>query len=131
VAILVPILAGECSTVEPPPAFGRDEAELVACAAALLDRPLRLGATLDGAAIPDLERYRVRSPRFTVALPPGNRLGVEPGVAAMVSDGYWLLLAPLPPGEHLLRVGVTLPESDQQGGATYRLTVAEPTTVGA
>ena len=69
---------------------------------------------------------RARSPRFTVALPPNNRLGVEPGVAALVSDGYWLLLPPLPPGRHVLRLGVSLREPEGAGGVTYRLTVAEP-----
>ncbi len=44
----------------------------------------------------------------------------------MVSDGYWLLLAPLPPGDHVLRVGVSLLDTDQEGGTTYRLTIAEP-----
>jgi len=125
-ALLVPLLAGECSTVQPPPLFGRDEAELAACAAALVDQPLRLGATLNGEPIPDLERYRVRSPLFSVALPADNRLGAEPGVAALVSDGYWLLLAPLPPGQHVLRTGVALLDRDQEGGTTYRLTVAAP-----
>ena len=129
VALFVPVVAAECSTVQPPPLFGRDEAELAACAATIIDGASpTLGAVLDGESIPDLERYRVRSPLFSVALPPDNRLGVEPAVAALVSDGYWLLLAPLPPGRHVLRLGVSLREPEGEGGVTYRLTVTEPRT---
>ncbi|MDP9365274.1 MAG: hypothetical protein M3Q10_13795 [Chloroflexota bacterium] len=129
VALFVPVVAAECSTVQAPPLFGRDEAELAACAGSIVGGASpTLGAVLDGESIPNLERYRVRSPRFSVALPPDNRLGVEPGVAALVSDGYWLLLAPLPPGRHVLRLGVSLREPEGEGGVTYRLTVAEPWT---
>src|SRR3954469_19272605 len=40
---------------------------------------------------------------FTVALPAGNWLGVEPTVTQELGDGYWLSLALLPVGEHELR----------------------------
>ena len=96
-------------------------------AAALFATRAELTATVDGVAIPDLERYRARSPLFTVALPPDNWLEVEPAVAAGVADGYWLLLAPLPPGEHELRFGGALPEIGVVVDITYRLSVAEPT----
>jgi hypothetical protein len=42
---------------------------------------------------------------FAVALPVGNVLGVESTVTQGVVEGYWLLLAPLPVGEHELRFG--------------------------
>jgi hypothetical protein len=126
-ALLLPLLAASCTTVEPPPFFGRDEAELRACAEALFATRAELTATVDGVAVPDLERYRAQSPLFTVALPADNWLGVEPAVAAGVADGYWLLLAPLPPGEHELRFGGALPEIGVVAEFTYHLTVAEPT----
>jgi hypothetical protein len=104
-ALLLPLLDASCTTVEPPPFFGGDEAELRACTEALFAAPAELSAVVDGVAIPDLERYRVQSDLFTVALPAGNWLEVEPAVTQGVAEGYWLLLAPLPVGEHELRFG--------------------------
>jgi hypothetical protein len=128
-ALLLHVLGANCSTVEPPPFFGRDEAELRACAKALLDLPSVLTATVDGVAIPDLTRYRVQSPLFRVALPADNWLGVPPATAEAVADGYWLLLAPLPPGEHEIRFGGYVPDIGIGLEVTYRLTVAEPRVV--
>jgi hypothetical protein len=64
-----------------------------------------------------------------VALPADNVLEVEPGVLEGVIDGYWLLLAPLPPGEHELHFGGALPDIGVVHGVTYHLTVAEPAVV--
>jgi hypothetical protein len=128
-ALLLPLLDPSCTTVSPPPFFGRDEAALRACTEALFATPVALTAVVDGVAIPDLERYRVQSDLFTVALPAGNWLGVAPAVTQGVAEGYWLLLAPLPVGEHELRFGGSLPDSNFSTEVTYHLTVAEPTVV--
>jgi hypothetical protein len=128
-ALLLPLLDASCTTVEPPPFFGGDEAELRACTEALFAAPAELSAVVDGVAIPDLERYRVQSDLFTVALPAGNWLEVEPPVTQRVAEGYWLLLAPLPVGEHELRFGGGFPASDFSSEVTYHLIVAEPTVV--
>src|SRR5215203_6979982 len=64
-ALLLPLLDTSCTTVEPPPFFGSDEAELRACTEALFAAPAELSAVVDGVAIPDLERYRVQSDLFT------------------------------------------------------------------
>jgi hypothetical protein len=128
-ALLLPLLDASCSTVEPPPFFGRDEAELRACTEALFAPRAELTAVIDGVSIPDLERYRVQSDLFTVALPEDNVLELEPAILKGVIDGYWLLLAPLPPGEHELRFGGGLPEIDFATEVTYHLTVAEPAVV--
>jgi len=125
-ALLLPLLDASCTTVEPPPFFGADEAELRACTEALFMAPAELTAVVDGVAIPDLERYRVQSDLFTVALPVGNWLDVEPAVTQGVADGYWLLLAPLPVGEHELQFGGSFPNSDFSTEVTYHLIVGEP-----
>ena len=91
--------------------------------------PAELTAVIDGVAIPDLERYRVQSDPFTVVLPEDNVLEVDPAVLEGVIDGYWLLLAPLPPGEHELRFGGGLPDIDFATEVTYHLIVAEPVVV--
>ena len=128
-ALLLPLLSASCTTVEPPPFHGRDEAALRACTEAWFATAVELTAVVDGETIPDLERYRVQSDLFAVALPAGNMLGVEPTVTQGVVEGYWLLLAPLPVGEHELRVGGGIPDSGIATAVTYHLTVAEPTVV--
>jgi hypothetical protein len=128
-ALLLPLLSASCTTVEPPPFHGRDEAALRACTEAWFATAVELTAVVDGETIPDLERYRVQPDLFAVALPAGNMLGVEPTVTQGVVEGYWLLLAPLPVGEHELRFGGSLPDSDFSTEVTYHLTVAEPTVL--
>jgi hypothetical protein len=64
-----------------------------------------------------------------VALPAGNMLGVEPTVTQGVVEDYWLLLAPLPVGEHELHFGGAVPDSEIATAVTYHLTVAEPTVL--
>jgi hypothetical protein len=128
-ALLVPVVGSSCSTVEPPPFFGRDEPTLQACAQALFDTPTSVSLSVNGAAVPNVEQYRVQSTPFTVALPEGNLLGLSPVVATTVLEGYFVLLAPLPPGEHEVRFGFSMPEVGAEGDVTYRLTVAEPVVV--
>lgn len=76
---------------------------------------------VDGTMIidsPDLSgaiQYRAISPQFSASIPDQN-LGVpcgDPAVARLVdpvaSDGIWMMLAPMPPGEHTIRFGGTFP----------------------
>jgi hypothetical protein len=56
--------------------------------------------TIDGTTIRDLEKFRVKSPEFSVTLPVNNIYDVEPGPTQGVSDGYWFFLEPLPVGKH-------------------------------
>jgi hypothetical protein len=107
-AIFVPIGAAECSTVEPPPFFGRDEAELRACARAAADTYSTLTASVDDHFITDLAQYRASSPLFTITLPDNNVLDAPAGVATAVAEGYDVLLAPLPAGEHQVLVQVVV-----------------------
>jgi len=99
-AIYVPVIGTECSTVEPPPFFGRDEDELRACATAGVDEVVEYSATVNGQDVGDLEAYRTSSPLFTLTLAENNLFGVEPGVAQAVSEGYSFIIAPPPPGEY-------------------------------
>lgn len=126
-ALFVPLHGFGCSTVEPPPYFGRGEAELRACAKRLTDAPVDQTLTVDGATIPTAP-YRHQSPLHRIALPPDNLLGVAPTVAAAVLDGYDVLLAPLPVGTHTVVIEVVEP-----GGPPFRLThtltVVEPAVI--
>ena len=129
VHIFVPLVGSECSTIEPPPFFGRDEAELRRCATAAVDTAesaLDMSAmrlTVDGQTVADFSTYRALTPRFTLWLPEDNLLGSVSQVADSVADGYQIMLSPLPAGEH--RLEIVLPGAPSQPPITiaYTLTV--------
>jgi hypothetical protein len=74
-AIYAPVIGTECSTVEPPPFFGRTEVELRACATEELDRVTDVQARINGQGVADLEAYRVGSPLFTLTCRRTTSLG--------------------------------------------------------
>jgi len=123
-AIFVGVGGTECSTVESPPFFGRDEAELRACAAALTDGISDLQATVNGVDVPDLEQYRTQSPVFPLNLLADNFFGVAPGVALSVADGYNFIIAPPPPGKYEIVASVTFPDGGTITGTTQITVVA-------
>jgi hypothetical protein len=99
-AIYVRVAGTECSTLEPPPFFGRNEDELRACATADLDGVTNYQARINGQDVADLDAYRIGSPLFTLIYPENNIVGVEPGVAQAVSESYSFIIAPPPPGQY-------------------------------
>jgi hypothetical protein len=115
----------ECSTVEPPPFFGRTEEELRDCAIAWVDQAEEVTAEVNGQEVPDLESYRTTSPLFTLTLPEDNVFGVEPGVAEAVSDAYSFIIAPPPPGEYEITVTFTFVGDSQTYGSTVTVIVEE------
>lgn len=77
------------------------EAEARADAKAQMDNPIALEAVVDEMAVKGIEAYRLKSPAFPITLPFPNILQVPvAGTFPAVSDGYWLMLAPLEPGNH-------------------------------
>jgi hypothetical protein len=103
-ALFLPIVNTECSTVEPPPFHGDNEAELRSCAKEFIDNTSDLAAEVDGVNVQNLAAYRHQSPLFTFGpLPEDNILGLPAGTTAQsVDDGIYLLLAPLSVGEHMI-----------------------------
>lgn len=70
-----------------------------------------LFATIDGTSIDESELFTHQepSPVFSVALPNDNIFGLPTGVyQPAVSDGYWLMIEPLSPGEHTISFGGTV-----------------------
>jgi len=124
--IFVPIVGTECSTVESPPYYGETEAELRTCASTDVDRYIGIRVRVDGELVPDIGAYRASSPIFGLTLPEHNVLGVPPGSANAVADGYQLLLAPLPPGEHEIMVHVELQDGTVLPDKIMRFTVIGP-----
>jgi hypothetical protein len=74
-------------------------------AAPTIDSVTELHVTLDGVSLLD-SASRVKSPVFKFTEPDQDAL-LGPGTFTAVSDGYWLFLAPLPPGAHVLNFGGT------------------------
>lgn len=128
-AIFVGVGGAECSSVEPPPFFGRDEEELRACAAAATDAITDMQASVNGDDVPDLETYRSSSPLFTLNFPAENVFGVPEGVALSVSDGYNFIIAPPPPGEYEIVVSTTFEEDTEPFTGTYRVIVEAPQVI--
>lgn len=90
------------------------------------DNPVRLRLNVDGEIMtrPDLIGQRVTSPVLDITLPEGNILGIDPGLyTPQVSDGYWIMLQPLPPGEHTIRFIGEL-QGDFVVDVKYNLTVS-------
>lgn len=124
-ALFFPIINVECSTLEPPPYYGGNEEELRACANAFEFDDVF--AEVDGKAVKRLDRYFVQSPMFNITVPRDNVLGVDVtvdpgGFGQSVSNGYYLMLPPLPPGAHKVRFGGSFPGIFSLD-ITYNLTV--------
>jgi hypothetical protein len=125
-ALLVSVGGSECSTVEPPPFFGRDEAELAACAEAFTDTIVAMEVSIDGEPVTDLERYRAQSPLSTFWFPEDNFFGVPGGVASFVADGYSFIIAPPPPGEYAISVSTQFEGDEGPLAVTMTVVVEEP-----
>jgi hypothetical protein len=126
VAIFIPLAHSQCSTTDVPPYFGRDAAELEACAVGDGDASGAAGITLtiNGQAVPDLDPYRATTPPFSQVVGVDNMYSLPAGVNLAVGDGYQVILMPPPPGEHEITFGWPGPEGDVV--VTYHLIVAEP-----
>jgi hypothetical protein len=122
--LFFPILNTECSTVESPPFFGRNDAQLTKCAKILVDgvNINSLKGTLDGVSVPNLAGYRVASPVYTFTMRATNNFlgldGVTGGRSA--ADGYYLLLARPAPGDHTIHFEGAF---DSGPGAGFSLSV--------
>ena len=102
-SILFPIVNVFCANSETDPP--RNESETRKCANEAQDTAFDLQLEIDGKEIQNLERqYRVDSPpggfEFTAVL--GNPATSLLGSSIGVSDGVWILLKHLPPGEHTI-----------------------------
>ena len=98
----------ECSNVEEPPFFGRDEAEQRACAIAVDQAIESILVSVDGSPPVDIRdpRYELVSPQRRVQLPPGNVLGVDPQPATFVAHSWAAVVRHPAPGRHTITVEI-------------------------
>ena len=60
---------------------------------------------IDSDELKDLSRYRVRSPLFNLRFSDNNIFNVPPETTMAVTDGYYIMLKPLPCGRHTIKFG--------------------------
>lgn len=89
-------------------------------------------ASINGMPLQDIQNYRIQSPFFDDTLPNDNILGEPEGTYRSISDGYWLFLEPLPPGQHEIRLHGAIidpttfsPTPSFETGVTYHLIVSD------
>jgi PEP-CTERM motif len=127
----------------PPPNPPLSVADLQLAAASFLSATDALHATIDGVPVPNLFAHDEKSPVFSYFLPddnvqnffgypfPGGTV-IDPAVA----DGYFLMLANLSPGQHIITFGGNVnqdgnPADDFTLNITYLIdiTVPEPSSL--
>jgi hypothetical protein len=99
-SVLLPLINVECSSLEEPPFFGRNPGQRLVCAKKLADEFFDLSLTINGVAIGNLSRLRVRSQPFDFSPVSDNIFMIPAGTGGSVSDGYWALIGPLAPGDY-------------------------------
>jgi len=121
------------STVCPPTTFTVDQ--LHQQLDGLIKSVTTLEAQVDTVSIQDIQSYRAGTDNstFSITLPSDNFFSKITGGACpipagtyeeQVSDGYYLMLAPLKPGTHTIHfIGATSPPSPFTTEVTYNLTV--------
>jgi hypothetical protein len=99
--IFFPIINLECSTAE---GNGATEAELVASCDYFIGHMTPLKATVDGRELRSLTSYRAVSPMFVLSWPANDVWGLGLGdvTTNSVADGWWIMLAPLSRGKHVI-----------------------------
>jgi len=123
-----------------PPEFGFEPAPgqsledfLTEYGAFILGYVDHMAVDVDGVAIGGLSTYRGTSRMFTFTGDPSLTSTYDPCITGTpqpgVSDGYWIMLAPLPSGEHTVHFSATLTGLGFGLDVTYALHVG-PSTGG-
>jgi hypothetical protein len=124
-ALLIPVVNYVyCAFVSDPPEqrteeFVRSQVSFVP------DLATGLTASVDGMRVTDIQaRYFEESSLFSVVLPDDNIFGLPGGFVLdpCVDAGYYVVVRPLPPGEHVIHFGGSL--GDFGLDVTYQITVA-------
>jgi hypothetical protein len=119
------VLGAECSTLEPPPFYGGNEAELRACAQGFVLSDL--AASIDGVEVKNLSKYIFTSPLYEFTVPEDNIFGVPAWTTGQsVGYGAYLMLTPLKPGKHTIHLHASVPNLGFTADKVFDLTVNKP-----
>jgi hypothetical protein len=126
-ALFFPVASAEASTVE---GNGTTFAQLSAAAAGFQDSFDTMACEIDGRPVKDLSSYRVQSPLFVFGPLPDDNVIQSFGVTApkgttspSVSDGVFLMLAPLPVGHHTIHFHAEAPAFKFLLDVTYHIKI--------
>ena len=135
-SLFFPLFVVECSSIEAPPFYAATADGQAAMAQYWADHIVDPFCRIDGIPLPNLDAYRVRSPQTSISVPAPWILGKAGGQGTSSADGYFIFLAPLPPGQHTLQFGGAVvmtkaqdpTPSDQRWeiNITYEISVAVP-----
>jgi hypothetical protein len=117
--LFIAIINVEASSIEVAPFDGCTVAEQAVNATAFANYIRQPYFELNGKPLAKLGRFRFVSPQFSLTLPVPNVIGIPAGTSSPcpfvpaplpmemkgVSDGFWVMLRPLPLGQHTIRVG--------------------------
>jgi hypothetical protein len=113
-----------------PPPGETLEQFLTEGAEAVIDLVTQLEVVVDGQSMNDLFSYRATSHLFTFIADP-SLVAFDSCVTGTeqdgVTDGYWILLRPLPTGPHTIFIHAVL---DFGGGSTFEVQVTYNLTIG-
>jgi hypothetical protein len=98
--IFFPILNVECSYAEDSSA--KTEQDLRNCTREDQNKVTSLRLSIDGVNIQNLTKYRSDSPLFNFTTPENGLFDLKSASTQGVSDGYFVMLKPLPVGSHKL-----------------------------
>ena len=106
-AIFLTLRDVEVSSVEAPPFYGATEEEQRAGAKFWADHIVDVFCIIDGVPVENINQYRVASPQFEFTAPTPFIFGETGGTGTAVGDGYYLMLAPMSKGHHLIHYAGT------------------------
>ena len=104
-ALFFPLFCVESSSIEEAPFYGATADDQAAIAQYWAGHAVDLFCEIDGIPLANLAAYRVHSPQIDITVPAPWILGASGGRGTSSGDGYFLFLAPLPPGPHTIRFG--------------------------
>jgi hypothetical protein len=107
----------------------KTEEDMRKCAKEDQDKVKLVKVTVDGIEVPNISDYRFQSPLFNLSLPENNVQGVPAQEVQGVSDGYFVMLKPLPRGEHEIRSTGSLAEVTVEGTQNFASDVIYHITV--
>ena len=141
-ALFFPVIDFEIDNAQPPPTPPTTftTVELRAMAKSTMDGAAGITCTIDGVAVNNLgdvlsTPYRAQTPVFNYFLPATDNVDQYFGadvtglVTGAVADGICLMLAPLPPGQHVIHFTGGIPAFGFSLDITYNITVT-PNTAG-
>ena len=88
-------------------------------------------ASLDNAEIKNIDNYRIASGLFNVTYPSDSVIPTNSNFSQAVSDGWFIMLEPLKPGQHEIKFSASQVAGQTTGESTaldttYHLNITKP-----